>query len=67
LSALVLPGFSAFTGEDAKKAASLLWNDGAVRVKRPSGIGGIGQIVVENREQLEAALADIGDEVLLRP
>jgi len=65
LSALVLPGFSAFTGEDAQKAASLLWNDGAVRVKRPSGIGGIGQTVVENREQLEAALADIGDEALL--
>ena len=65
VSALVLPGFSAFTSEDAQTAASLLWRDGAVRVKRPSHRGGIGQTVVENREQLEAALADIGDEALL--
>jgi hypothetical protein len=61
---IVLPGFSAFTRDDAHAAASLLWRDGAVRLKRPSGIGGTGQAVVADRAALDAQLDDIGDETL---
>ncbi|SAL24400.1 DUF3182 family protein [Caballeronia telluris] len=64
VSAIVLPGFAAFTRDDAHAAASRLWRDGAVRLKRPSGIGGAGQAVVADRAALDAQLDDIGDAVL---
>ncbi|SAL03963.1 hypothetical protein AWB81_06547 [Caballeronia arationis] len=64
VSGIVLPGFSAFTRGDAHAAASLLWRDGAVRLKRPSGIGGTGQAVVADRAALDAQLDDIGEEAL---
>lgn len=61
---LVLPGYSAFSREDAHAAAALLWKDGAVRLKRPSGIGGSGQAVIADESELDAQLDDIGDELL---
>ena len=45
--ALVLPGFAAFTREDAREAARLLLANGPVRLKRGRGIGGRGQAVIE--------------------
>jgi len=50
---VVLPGFSAFSQADALLAGSLLLESGAVRVKHPDGIGGLGQAVVLDRRELE--------------
>ncbi|CAB3709951.1 DUF3182 family protein [Paraburkholderia rhynchosiae] len=63
-ASLVLPGYSAFSREDARNAARGLWEGGPVRVKRPYGIGGAGQAVVANRDELEAQLDALGDEAL---
>ncbi|MGF6297552.1 hypothetical protein OKW43_007715 [Paraburkholderia sp. WC7.3g] len=63
-ASLVLPGYSAFSREDACNAARILWEGGRVRVKRPYGIGGAGQALVENLDQLEAELDALGDEAL---
>ena len=56
---VVLDGFSAFCTEDARRAGLRLLDAGAVRVKHALGIGGIGQVVVRNRDELERALADV--------
>ncbi|SAL85645.1 hypothetical protein AWB74_07382 [Caballeronia arvi] len=63
-SDLVLPGFSVFSRDDAHAAAALLWKNGAVRLKRPSGIGGSGQAVIADKKELDAQLDDIGDDTL---
>lgn len=60
----VLPGFSAFSIEDALRAAELLFAQGPVRIKRALGIGGYGQTVVNDRRALESAFTDVDtDEV----
>ena len=56
---VVLPGFSAFSAEDASRAARTLLPDGAVRLKPAHGIASKGQIVVEDAADLDAALARI--------
>ncbi|SDV50772.1 DUF3182 family protein [Chitinasiproducens palmae] len=61
---LVLPGFSAFCSDDARTATALLQRGGEVRLKRPSGIGGVGQAVLEGRDDLEAHLEAIGEGAL---
>ena len=61
---VVLPGFSAFTRRDALDAGLELLAHGAVRLKKPSGIGGTGQSVVHTREQLEQALEDLDGQEL---
>ena len=61
---LVLPGFSAFARNDAHAAAALLWRDGSVRLKRPTGIGGSGQAVIADGGDLDAHLDDIGEDTL---
>ncbi|RQS14461.1 DUF3182 family protein [Burkholderia sp. Bp8998] len=63
-AALALPGYSAFSREDACDAARLLWQDGRVRIKRPCGIGGTGQALVSDMAELEAELAEFGDAAL---
>jgi len=65
VSELVLPGFSAFTRDDAHTAAALLLRNGPVRLKRPSGIGGAGQAVIANRRELDTQLNGIGDATLM--
>lgn len=62
----VLPGFSAFSREDAKSAGERLLAGGRVRVKLASGVGGGDQAVVDAIEALEAALAGIDDDELRR-
>jgi hypothetical protein len=54
--AAVLPGYSAFSMKDARSAGLELLRTGPVRIKKPSGIGGLGQSVVTDAAQLETAL-----------
>ena len=58
----VLDGFAAFHREDARRAAVALLGHGPVRVKRATGIGGIGQVVVAELRELEPVLAGIEDD-----
>ncbi|HYD59071.1 MAG TPA: DUF3182 family protein [Noviherbaspirillum sp.] len=53
---VVLPGYSTFSRRDALEAGLQLLERGAIRLKKPSGIGGHGQAVVASREQLEGEL-----------
>jgi hypothetical protein len=62
---VVLPGFSAFTPEDVRNAGIRLFKDGPVRLKKASGIGGWGQTVVGDADQLEAEIASFDVEELL--
>lgn len=53
---VVLPGYSAFSRRDALKAGKQLLERGPVRMKKPSGIGGMGQSVVPDILRLEEEL-----------
>jgi hypothetical protein len=57
----VLPGYSAFSGRDARVAAQAQMREGPVRLKLASGIGGSGQSVVHDEAALESALAAFGE------
>lgn len=57
--AAVLPGWSAFSIEDAARAGRRLLEQGPVRVKPALGIGGRGQTLVEDAVALDAALEAI--------
>ena len=59
---VVLPGFAAFTRDDARAAARLLLAGGAVRIKRGRGIGGRGQAVIESLD--DPAFDELDDEEL---
>ncbi|SAK58259.1 DUF3182 family protein [Caballeronia ptereochthonis] len=61
---VTLPGYSAFSRDDARNAARRLWQEGRVRIKRPYGIGGAGQALVADMDELDAALAALGDTAL---
>jgi len=54
----VLPGYTAFTPEDAEAAGRRLLRDGSVRLKPPLGTAGRGQVVVRDDAGLARALAD---------
>ncbi|HJV81506.1 DUF3182 family protein [Noviherbaspirillum sp.] len=61
---VVLPGFSAFSLEDARNAGRHLLEQGAVRLKMASGIGGLGQWVLADADKLDARLQALdADEV----
>jgi hypothetical protein len=62
----VLPGFAAFTVEDALRALPPLLAHGHVRIKRSLGIGGFGQVVVNDREGAEQALAHTDRDEIAR-
>ena len=62
----VLPGYSAFTIEDARSAGFCLLKAGSMRIKQPHGVGGLGQTVVANEEALEAYLGSMDVEAVLR-
>lgn len=53
----VLPGYTAFSLEDARHAGLRLLGGGVVRLKDPCGIGGLGQQTVDSEAALDAALA----------
>ncbi|MCW7537886.1 DUF3182 family protein [Aquabacterium sp. A7-Y] len=63
---VVLPGYSAFTRDDARRAAERLLVRGAVRLKRADGIGGSGQAVIRNTEELAAQLDQLDATELAR-
>ena len=57
----VLPGYTAFTGDDALAAVHRLLGKGEVRLKRVTGIGGTGQAVARNEHQAREFLATVSD------
>jgi hypothetical protein len=57
----VLPGFTAFTLGDARRAATRLLALGPVRLKPGQGIGGHGQVRVATSAELEPALHRVDD------
>jgi len=57
VSEVVLPGLSAFSLDDARRAGRRLLRDGPVRLKLASGVGGSGQSLARDVGQLEARLA----------
>ena len=58
----VLHGYTAFSREDALLAATLLLREGPVRMKRVNGIGGSGQQLVSNADEIDTALASLDDD-----
>jgi hypothetical protein len=56
---VVLPGFSTFTLQDARRAALHLLRQGPVRLKQADGIGGAGQQVVHDEVALDDALRSL--------
>lgn len=62
----VLPGFSAFAPDDVRAAGMRLLAGGAVRLKKASGMGGLGQSVAADREALEAYVQSIDVDELAR-
>ncbi len=63
---IVLPGYSAFASEDARRAGESLLTDGAVRIKPAGGVGGGGQSVVHDMAELDRQLASIGADLIAR-
>ncbi len=59
---VVLPGHTAFAAPDARVAGERLLRDGAVRLKKATGVGGLGQAVVTDAQQLHAELGKVGDD-----
>jgi hypothetical protein len=55
----VLPGFSAFTPEDALHAGRILLEQGTVRIKPAKGVAGLGQSVAHDTSELEAVIGKI--------
>lgn len=62
----VLPGFTAFTRDDAHRAGELLLREGPLRVKSSLGTGGLGQLVVTRSEVLDDALEMVDADTLAR-
>ncbi len=60
----VLPGFTAFCRDDARRAALLLLEDGPVRLKNPLAAGGRGQRVLTTAAELERALAALDKDAV---
>lgn len=63
---VVLPGFTAFTREDARRAGELLLRDGPLRVKSALGTGGLGQTIVTESEALEEVMGGLDADALAR-
>jgi hypothetical protein len=63
---VVLPGFTAFSLDDARSAGRRLLARGDVRVKLASGIGGAGQSVARDEAELDAQLAALGAPEIAR-
>lgn len=63
---VVLPGYAAFTLEDAYRAARALLAEGPVRIKPGDGIGGRDQLVVRDLAALEGALDRVDPARLAR-
>lgn len=62
---VVLPGYSVFSTEDALSAGAELLRHGRLRIKEPDGVGGSGQYVVGELDELHERIAAL-DEAALR-
>ncbi|HEY8102223.1 MAG TPA: DUF3182 family protein [Burkholderiaceae bacterium] len=62
----VLPGFSAYTFDDAHRAARDLLEHGKVRFKKANSMGGLGQSVIAGMDELHACLDEMSAEELQR-
>ncbi|HEV8691428.1 MAG TPA: DUF3182 family protein, partial [Ideonella sp.] len=62
----VLPGYSVFSPADALEAGQRLLAEGPVRVKRADGVGGLGQWVVTDAQELAEGIAAIEVDELVR-
>src|SRR5919201_1062619 len=60
----VLPGFTAFTREDAREAASRLLTTGEARIKKTLASGSRGQRVTKTLDAVDAVLETIADDEL---
>lgn len=60
----VLPGFSVFSHADARRAAQALLRRGALRIKDPHGVGGVGQWVARDGREAEERLQAFSSEAL---
>jgi len=63
---LVVSGYSAFARRDARVAGMRLLELGRVRLKLPTGIGGLGQSIVEDERALDGELGSLDDAALSR-
>jgi hypothetical protein len=63
---VVLPGYSAFATRDARIAGVRLLGLGRVRIKHPTGIGGVGQFVIDDESALDVQLRSLDEDALLR-
>src|SRR5438477_2167938 len=63
---LLLPGYSAFATRDARIAGVHLLELGRVRIKHSTGIGGLGQFVVDDERALDMQLHAVDQEALSR-
>lgn len=61
---VVLPGYSAYTPADARRAGRALLHLGPVRIKPAHGNAGRGQRVVSDISELDAVVADFDEEAL---
>lgn len=64
LVAATVPGYSAFSLDDACIAYARLAAGGPVRFKLPTGVGGLGQRVITDAVQLHEALHEVGPDYL---
>src|SRR6266576_715834 len=64
VSEAVLHGYTAFSSEDAHRAAARLLDHGPTRIKLARGIGGHGQFVIQASSELNALLDEIDDTEL---
>jgi hypothetical protein len=60
----VLPGYTVFSVDDARLAATRLFSLGPVRVKEPLGDGGHGQTVIKAIAELDASLEKLSPEAI---
>jgi hypothetical protein len=64
VGAVVLPGYTAFSVADARRAAAALLRHGSVRTKQPLAAGGRGQALITTPADVDAAVDALGDDDL---
>lgn len=63
---VVLRGYSVFDRDDLVRAGNALLAEGDLRIKQPHGVGGQGQRLITNPEQLASCLSPAASENLAR-
>lgn len=64
VQAVTLPGYAVFSAPDALLAAERLLAHGSLRLKKPDGVGGLGQQVMRHIDELRLWLDETDPEVL---